>query len=141
MRTFLFILTLLALGFFSQGQTANLSIKITNIENAKGNMNIALFNSSEGFPSGPEHFIGEVVPVKTADFVYVLKDIPLGVYAISIFHDINEDGELDTNWIGMPKEPIGFSNNAKGKMGPPKFEDAKFELTKDMELSIELKQL
>lgn len=80
-----------------------------------------------------------MLPVESADFVYVLKDIPLGTYAIAISQDVNGNGKQDTNWIGIPKEPYGFSNNAKGKMGPPDFEDAKFELTKDLVINIELR--
>ena len=42
------------------------------------------------------------------------------------FQDKDNDGELKSNWIGIPKEPVATSNNAKGSMGPPKYNDAKF---------------
>jgi uncharacterized protein (DUF2141 family) len=57
--------------------------------------------------------------------------LPKGKYAISIFHDTNEDGELSTNFIGIPKEPYGFSNNPKAKFGPPSFEQSLFEFVED----------
>ena len=44
---------------------------------------------------------------------------------------------MNKNWIGMPKEPFGFSNDAKGRMGPPDFEDASFEVKKDIEIGLE----
>ena len=58
------------------------------------------------------------------------KDLPEGTYAIKAFHDVNDNGELDTNWMGIPKEPYGFSNDAMGAMGPPKFHQASFVVKK-----------
>jgi uncharacterized protein (DUF2141 family) len=53
-------------------------------------------------------------------------DIAAGDYAVSVFHDENSNGKLDRNFIGMPKEGVGASNDAKGHFGPPKFNDAQF---------------
>jgi uncharacterized protein (DUF2141 family) len=53
--------------------------------------------------------------------------IAVGRYAISAFHDENSNGKLDTNFIGMPREGVGASNDAKGHMGPPKFPAAAFQ--------------
>lgn len=55
-----------------------------------------------------------------------LHAIPAGAYAISVFHDVDSDGELKTNFIGIPREPLGASNDARGRFGPPSFEDMKF---------------
>ena len=58
-----------------------------------------------------------------------LADLPYGEnYTIAIFHDVNDNGKMDKNFVGVPKEPYGFSNNARSKWGPPKYEIAKFEL-------------
>lgn len=54
----------------------------------------------------------------------VLKDLPDGPLALSLFQDANANGRLDMNAMGMPIEPFGFSNNAVGNFGPPKFEQA-----------------
>ena len=54
----------------------------------------------------------------------VLKDLPDGPLALSVFQDANANGRLDMNAIGIPTEPYGFSNNAAGNFGPPKFEQA-----------------
>lgn len=56
--------------------------------------------------------------------VVVLKDLPEGPLALTLFHDVNANNKLDTNVIGIPTEPYGFSNNAMGSFGPPKFEQA-----------------
>jgi uncharacterized protein (DUF2141 family) len=66
----------------------------------------------------------------------------LGTYAISAFHDENNDKKVNSNFIGIPKEGIGVSNNAKGSFGPPKFDDAKFEFTQsDQSVGISLNYL
>lgn len=51
-----------------------------------------------------------------------------GTYAIKVFHDVNDNGKLDTNWLGIPTEPYGFSNDAMGMFGPPSFEQASFKV-------------
>ena len=51
-----------------------------------------------------------------------------GEYAVSVIHDLNRNGKLDSNLIGIPVEPFGFSNDAKGTFGPPAFDQAKFKL-------------
>ena len=54
-----------------------------------------------------------------------------GKYAISVYHDVNGNQRLDSNMVGIPSEPYGFSRDARGKMGPPSFDDAAFEVGKD----------
>ena len=49
------------------------------------------------------------------------------------------DAEMDTNFVGIPKKPFGFSNNVMGKMSLPKWKDAKFEMAGDMSTAIFLK--
>ena len=70
--------------------------------------------------------------------IFTINNLPEGVYAISAYHDENENQKLDTGWFGIPKERYGCSNDAKGNMGPPKYEDAKFQLSNHKSLSIKL---
>ena len=63
-----------------------------------------------------------------------------GVYAVSVFHDENMNRKLDKNFVGIPREGYGTSNNPKRKMGPPDFEEAKFQLTGAAQ-SLEIKLL
>ncbi len=67
--------------------------------------------------------VGDVVRLE-------LKDVPEGRYAIKAFHDVNDNGEMDFNWMGIPQEPYGFSNNASATMSAPKFEQAAFMVRK-----------
>ncbi|MDR0612870.1 MAG: DUF2141 domain-containing protein, partial [Dysgonamonadaceae bacterium] len=61
-------------------------------------------------------------------------ELPEGEYAISVYHDENDNNKLDTGVFGIPTEGYGFSNNVKGFMGPPSFKESKFSLTKDSTL-------
>ena len=55
-------------------------------------------------------------------------DIAPGTYAVKVFHDVNDNALMDVNWVGIPKEPYGFSNDAMGTFGPPGFEQASFKV-------------
>lgn len=61
-----------------------------------------------------------------------------GKYAVAVYHDENNNGDLDTNLVGIPNEAYGFSNNASGLFGPPAFEDAGFEIWDNQPLIIEI---
>lgn len=138
----LFLTTgLLLLSSFLFSQTANITLRVKGIDDTKGIMAVALFDSEEMYKSKDTYVHAEKVKVTDVEFTYVFKDVSPGIYAIKVYHDVNEDGKLSTNWIGMPKEPFGFSNDAKGRMGPPDYEDASFEVNGDIELIINLMSL
>jgi uncharacterized protein (DUF2141 family) len=67
------------------------------------------------------------------------KDLPPGEYAAVAFQDVNGNGKLDKNFLGIPKEPYGFSNSARGSAGPPKFSAAAVTLNPDGTTTIVLK--
>jgi uncharacterized protein (DUF2141 family) len=112
-------------------QTGDLTLNIMGFENDEGSVKIALSNSKEDYTTKGQAFQGaiEVISNKTAHHIF--EEIPFGIYAIKIFHDENNDGELDTNFLGIPSEDYGFSNNAKGNFGPASWEDAQFTFGKD----------
>ena len=120
--------TSLSVSSQTQSKKGNLKIVVTNIKNKTGQVGFFLFNSVETFPGETEKALAKGF-VKTvgnkAEFTFT--NIGLGTYAVYVFHDEDNNKELKTNFIGMPKEGVGVSNNAKGKFGPPKYDDAKFE--------------
>ena len=65
-------------------------------------------------------------------------EVAPGTYAIGIFHDANLNNRLDNYFFGVPREQYGFSNNARGFMGPPSFDDAAFKVEGKTEISITL---
>jgi uncharacterized protein (DUF2141 family) len=71
----------------------------------------------------------KIVPVaghRVDDSVTMEIDLPPGQYALSVFQDADDDGKLARNFIGLPKEPAGLSNNLRPRFGPPRFKDAVF---------------
>src|SRR5581483_9984203 len=89
----------------------------------------ALFESPVGFPTEFLHSATNVMVIKIrkmqarCDF----EDIPPGTYAMAVIHDENMNGKLDTNWLGIPTEGYGFSNDAKALLGAPSFSAASFQ--------------
>ena len=117
----------------SAGQTKStssggtLTVIITNFRNNQGMASVALFDKEEAFPKSTGKAIGVMyVPVKQGKSIAVFEHLPPGEYAVSVFHDENNNKKMDTNFFGIPKEGVGASNNARGHMGPPKYKDAKF---------------
>ncbi len=122
---------LIAIGLLSMAQegSSQLTVRVENIRSQKGNVRIGLFNEESSFLN--DALRGVDIKVKGNILAHTFTELNTGFYAVSIYHDKNENGELDTNFIGIPDEPYGFSNNAKGMFGPPGFEDCKFKIDKD----------
>ena len=136
-------LTILTTAFFSlcityvNAQKKSIVVNVSGFEINEGKLYAALYNSEETFLK--EYEIGLIGDVKELKSTVNFENIEEGIYAISVFHDKNNNGKLDTKMFGIPNEPVGTSNNAKGFFGPPKFEDAKFEVKGEkIELNINL---
>jgi uncharacterized protein (DUF2141 family) len=109
------------------GGNGNLKVVVSHIRNNTGQIGFCLFNSSKGFPNHPDKALVSIFIKAIANSTnYTFSNVSTGSYAICVFHDENSDRKVNTNIIGIPKEGIGVSNNAKGSFGPPKFDDAKF---------------
>lgn len=122
---------------FNSPDQTKLRIVISGIEKIEGSVMVAVYDSEADFLSTKTVATGKFRV--TANVIEDQLMLPLGTYGISIFHDLNDDGELNTGLFGIPKEPIGFSNNAKGSLGPPKFKDAAFSFEENGQyLKIEL---
>ena len=107
-----------------------LIVEVSGLKDATGNVYIAVYDSDSTWLSDTTVLSKKVAISEALDGELVRTELllPLGEYALSVFYDKDDDGELDTNFIGMPKEPIALSNNAVAKFGPPKYADAVFTL-------------
>ena len=106
-----------------------LSIRMSGFRSADGQVIITLYRGEDGFPGEMAKAWKTIVAKISGDRASVdLRDVPPGEYALAVLHDENGNNQMDTSWIGIPKEGLGASNNAKGRMGPPKYKDAKFTL-------------
>jgi uncharacterized protein (DUF2141 family) len=98
----------------------------TSVRAAQGVVRCALF-TEQGWLKAPVQ--GVVAAIHGLFAVCVFKGVPSGVYGISAFHDQNNNGKLDTNFIGLPTEDYCASRDARNTFGPPRFADAKFSYT------------
>lgn len=114
-----------------------LEITIKGIEKVKGAILVAVYNSEESFMK--KHTLSAKQKVTGKQVTIVIEDVKSGDYAVSTFHDENDNEKLDTNFMGIPNEPYGFSNDAKGSFGPPSFEKAKVIVDGDKKLVINLR--
>ena len=90
----------------------------------------AVFHDAKGFPNNASEAVqtqAAVIDPQTLTATIVFTSLLEGIYAISVFHDENMNQKLDKNFMGIPKEGYGASNNPKKKMGPPNFEETKFQ--------------
>jgi uncharacterized protein (DUF2141 family) len=115
-------------------QNLTLTVAASGLKNDKGTVQVGLYDAEGKFLNSIYKGASSSIKAKSATVVF--STIPAGVYAISAYHDENKNGKLDMNFMGIPKEDIACSNNAKGFMGPPKYVDAKFTATKDAIIEI-----
>jgi len=126
------ITSLLAIVFlqsfcFGQESTGrDIRVVIKNLDNNDGKVFISLYDKEKAFLEHP--IATDKLMITNQECQYTFKNVPSGIYAVSFFHDENDNDKMDSNFLGVPKEDYGCSNNARGVMGPPKWEDAKFEV-------------
>ncbi|WP_378184044.1 DUF2141 domain-containing protein [Aquimarina sp. SS2-1] len=122
-----FLFSFLLISEVKAQNNTSIQIRISNIESSKGTILIGLYNSESNFYK--KTFRSAAVKAKKGSIQTSFEDIPAGEYGITLYHDENDNKILDTNFLKIPKEPYGTSNNAKGNFGPPKWEDAKFSVS------------
>ncbi|MBO0931994.1 DUF2141 domain-containing protein [Fibrella aquatilis] len=107
------------------GQPSTLQIDISAVRKNSGKIIVELYKDKANWLTTPFQrlTLSTDESTKTASF-----NVPQGKYAISIYQDVNGNGKLDQNFLGIPKEPIGFGNNYK-PFGKPKFESASIDFT------------
>lgn len=132
----LFTLLILSVSSFLSAQNSNLNITVSGLKNNTGMLTAELYNSKGKFLKTPYKIVSSAIKSNTATVTFI--GIPKAEYTVMVYHDENKNGKLDKNFIGMPKEPVACSNNAKGFMGPPKYEDAKFTITADTKMNIKM---
>ncbi len=119
-----------------------LRITVEDIRSARGTVLIALYDSPESFEEAvdasgkgdflidPDRFGALALRADAAmESAVVFGNLKPGRYAAAAFHDENDNGRLDKNFLGMPTEPYWFSNNAEGFLGPPNFDEAAMALS------------
>ena len=112
-----------------ENKTLTITLEITTTKYNKGHILLALYDSEKNYMK--EIFRSAEVPIKNNKAKIIFNLLEKGEYAFSFFQDLNENKKIDTNFLGIPKEPYGFSNQKKGRFGPPKFKEVAFKLNKN----------
>ena len=121
---------------------SKVELTISGLKALKGNIHLAVCSNESQFEEGDNPYIGHNLTVNEYILTHTLE-LPEGEYAILLYHDENDNGKLDKNVFGVPKERYGFSNNEFGPHGSkPKFEKALFKVGPDelVELDIQLRR-
>lgn len=114
----------------SKPTDGDLIVSVQGLQAQTGSVVALLFPSDQGFPAKQDQAAQRQTVKVTAPSVELhFAHVASGTYAVTVYHDVNDNGKLDTNWIGIPKEPVGVSNNPKPRMGPPRWKDASFTMT------------
>ena len=121
-------------------QTGKIIVDVTDIQGETGDVKYSLHNQPDAFPGKPEAAVATARSDITGSTSRAVFDsVPYGEYAVSIIHDENLNGILETKWMGMPTEGFGASNDAPAVMGPPRYKDARFNLdTAELRLTIKM---
>jgi uncharacterized protein (DUF2141 family) len=112
----------------SAAEPGRIEVSVSGVSSAKGLVGCALFSSKTGFPLESKQHAARQLRVPAADgkATCVFEDVAPGEYAVAVVHDTNDNLQADTNFLGMPTEGVGVSNNAMPRMSSPSFEACRF---------------
>jgi uncharacterized protein (DUF2141 family) len=102
---------------------ADLVVHVANVKSDQGQVRIALYDNADAFLKRPLR--AAEARADQAGTTLVFHDVAPGEYGFAVYHDANDNGRMDRNLLGIPTEPIAFSNDAQGRMGPPAFDAVK----------------
>ncbi len=113
--------------------TGTLQVKVEYLQNANAPIRLALYDHEQNFLQEGKSVKGVVLQVAAPSKSTIHREtkLPFGSYALAVYQDLNGDGQLNKNKLGIPTEPYGFSNNVKSKWRSPKFAEAAFAFQRD----------
>ena len=122
----------------AQADTGTLIVEVRDLEFNEGVVRFAMFDSEENFFKEAVAYAN--LEVSDNGVNWVVNDLPFGTYAVTVHHDVNDNGEMERAWYGKPKEPTGASTNPSLRFGPPTFEKSKFEFAAaELTINIDVK--
>jgi uncharacterized protein (DUF2141 family) len=133
-RTFLYAVILVPLL-----SASDLVVSVSGVASEKGEIGCALFRSGAGFPMDGSKATRVWIPAKPGTVECRFENVSAGEYALAVSHDLNGNRKTDTNFVGMPKEDWGVSNNVRPRMRAPRFEEARFAVKEGEVVRLEVK--
>lgn len=116
-----------------------LTIQVEGVNKEAGNIGVLVFNNPKGWPEDRAAALKDiVVPAHPGTVTVVVPGLTPGNYAVALLHDVNKNHKLDKNFIGMPKEQWGLSNDPHATIKAPPFKNCMFSLTRDAEIHIKM---
>lgn len=132
-----FCLFAVMLSYFSNAQHS-LEVKINGVKSDTGNICFAVYNNETSFLKLEKAYTFGIEKAVKGITNFKILNLPKGEYAIAIFHDINDNTILDTNFLGIPKENVAFSIGKMKTFGPPDYKDCTFAIDSNSEIEISL---
>jgi uncharacterized protein (DUF2141 family) len=122
---------------------SSLIVTVSGLRNPQGQLCLSLFSNEQGFPNKGDCAVQtSCIKLTSVPLVVKFQNLEVGSYAIAVFHDANNDGTLNRNWLGIPTEGFGFSQNPSIFKGLPKFKDSAVLVAgADTNIEIELQYL
>ncbi len=134
--TLIVLLSVILNLFAQESETVTVTLEVSVSKYNNGSIILAMYDSEESYMK--DIYRSAEVAVQNRKAIIVFNTLKKGKYAFTLFHDLNENKKLDTNFFGIPKEPYGFSNEKKGRFGPPKFNEVSFCLNKNKKFKISI---
>ena len=133
-------LSLISLFILNQSSTSyDLTINVKGFPSSKGEAYIAIYRATDDFPVFGKQFKGKTSTIAGTTSKVVFSKLPDGSYSVAVYHDKNNNKILDKNYLGIPTESYGFSNNARRTFSAPSFEEASFMVSANKTINITVK--
>lgn len=116
-----------------------LTIVVEGMSSNEGNLGVLVFNGPKGWAEDRQAAYKDIaIPAEKGTQTLKVPSLPPGKYAVALIHDLNKNHKLDKNFIGVPKEQWGMSNNPHATIKAPPIEKAMVSVDKDTEIHIKL---
>lgn len=137
MRYVILVLVLLVIVLFPK-KKCDIEVEVGPIHQQQGSIELAIFDKPKVFLQKNKSLKKYSKSVQGSSIKFMLRKLTKGHYAISLYQDLNSDQKCNLNFVGIPLEPFGFSNNYKPFLKRPSFKDCQFNLQKDTSIHINL---
>lgn len=137
MNVFLSLLSLIILNHSSTSY--DLTINVKGFPSSKGEAYIAIYRATDDFPVFGKQYLGKAIAIKNNEARIIFTGLSAGSYAVAVYHDINNNNVLDKNYLGIPTEAYGFSNNARRTFSAPSFAEASVVVNNSKTINITVK--